>query len=167
MQAAIATDRPEAVSCPLRRSHGALPVGIDPELVRSERERLVARTELDRIVRELGEPLLEPRNGLTIRETTDLDPRDLRPLGELLARTGERQTDEDSDHHEQPRDDREGEERRPALVLSSRSRQKDGRIGAHPAGDSTRAGEFSSTPLATSGVLSLVTDLLTVESTSV
>ena len=42
VQTAKATDRPEAVSCPLRRSHGALPVGIDPELVRSERERLVA-----------------------------------------------------------------------------------------------------------------------------
>ncbi len=78
----------------VRRSHGALPVGIDAELVRSERERLVARSELDGIVRELGEQLLELRDGLTLRETTDVDPRDVRPLGELARRTGERQPEQ-------------------------------------------------------------------------
>ena len=82
---AESSDRPEAVARPVGSTHRAAPVGIHAELVRGEGERLVARTELDRIVSDHGEPLFELGDGLALGEAPDADTRNLRTLGKLLA----------------------------------------------------------------------------------
>ena len=75
VQAPEPADRAEPVTGPAGRGDRSRPVRSDAELVRGERVRLLARDERHRVVGDLREQPVELRDGLALREPTDVDTR--------------------------------------------------------------------------------------------
>ena len=114
-----AAERAEPVARAPGGGDGSAPVGLHGELVRRERVRGRAGRELDRIVRALLVEGVELRDGLSLRQPADVDAGDVGPCGELAARAGEGEADEDRQEHSDDGDERD---RRPGRQIAATPR---------------------------------------------
>ena len=105
--------------------------GSTPSWFAAIENRLLACHERDRVGLDFGESAAERDDCLPLRHTADVDAGDMRPLGELLGRAGEREPEQESDQHEEARDDGERRVCRPGPTPPARARRVERRIGAH------------------------------------
>ena len=100
VEALEAADRAEAVALALRRVDRRLPVGLDAELDRADREALPAGDEDDRLLRDARPTALEQRAGVLRLHPADVDAVDRDAVRERRRRAGE-----DEPEHDGRRDD--------------------------------------------------------------
>ena len=138
LEAAEASNGPEALSLAGGRLDRGCPVRLDAERRRLDRVALAAGREDDGHAGDAVEPLLQQPARLLRRQPAHLDARDLDAVGDPRGRSREREADQSDQHGEQRERDQHpaGDQARGAL--GRRSGANGCRFNAHEVGQCSR-----------------------------
>ena len=101
LEPAVAADDPEAASLPRGRRDRLVPVDLDPERPRRQREAVRPEDERDGHARKAFGPMLEQPFCIGGGEASDVDACDPRAVRQLARRPREDETEDDRDRRSQ------------------------------------------------------------------